>query len=140
VQRTAHAIARAMQESPELEQSTEAWLDESPTPARDEVVAQLRQRAADLVAIAFAPGTQALSSQEEVYIEEEERRRTLLRMRAGLETLTDSERAFIRAYYEEEHTLEAIAARMGVVKRTVQRMHDRIKARLAQALRDDRDG
>ncbi len=135
VRGTMRHIARVMSERVEIEQSADAWLEESPTPARDEVVADLRARAAELVAAAYAGGTAALTS-EDIVIEEEEQRVTLSRLRRGLDDLTANERAFVQMYYEEEVTLEVIAAKMGVVVRTVYRMHDRIKAKLAKALRD----
>ncbi len=133
VRRTLQGIARAASETVEIEPSADSWFEPSPVPERSEVLANLRARAAELVAVAFAGGTQALTAEDAV-IEEEERRSTLTRLRHGLADLDEKERAFVRAYYEEEETLEAIATRMGVVKRTVQRLHDRIKVKLAGAL------
>lgn len=135
VQQAVRGIARVMAESAESERSTDDWLAESTAPARDEVVRELRARAADMVAAAFA-GREAPLSSEDVYIEEEERRATMTRLRIAVRALSDKERSFIQWYYEEEETLEAIAQRMGCVKRTVQRLHEGIKASLAHALSD----
>jgi len=134
VRGTLKGIARALSQHVEMEQSPDAWLDEPAGPAKDEVLSNLRGRAAELVAAAFAGGTKGLTA-EDIVIEEEEQRRTLGALRQGLDDLNEDERTFIRMYYEEGVLLEDIAKRRGVVVRTVYRMHDRIKAKLAKALR-----
>jgi RNA polymerase sigma factor (sigma-70 family) len=51
-----------------------------------------------------------------------------------LSELDEEERAFVKHFYEDEQTLEATGARMGVHKRTATRIHQRLKQRLAPKL------
>ena len=135
VRRTATTMARALSDPPEDEVDMASWMEDSATSVRDEALRAVRARAADFAAAAFAGGTPALTA-EDVLIEQESRRPTILALRTAVAELDEKERCFVHLYYEEELTLDAIAAQFGVVKRTIQRMHDRIKTQLAAALNE----
>jgi DNA-directed RNA polymerase specialized sigma subunit len=49
--------------------------------------------------------------------------------------LNEDERRFVRRFYQEGASLDAIARDLAVNVRTLSRLHDKIKAKLAKSLR-----
>lgn len=107
---------------------------QSATP-RAEVVQDVQGRAAELVAATLSAGTLALTSGEDAVIDDLERKNVLQQLRGAIASLEEEERAFVRSYYEEGETVDVIAKRLGVVRRTVFRMQERVMAKLLAALR-----
>jgi RNA polymerase sigma factor (sigma-70 family) len=109
------------------------WLGASAASPRDEAIAGLRRRAAALAVAATAGPTPPITPEEAV-IEAHERRRVLAALESALVGLPQGEREVVRAIYVDAETLDSVAERLGVAKRTVQRIHDRAKDQLARAL------
>lgn len=109
------------------------WLGEASGTGRDEVVIGLQGRLASLAVAAVAERS-ATPTAEETLIAEDERRRLLAALDGALAGLPEREREVVHAIYVEARTLDAVAERLGVAKRTVQRIHDRAKDQLARGL------
>lgn len=115
------------------EVALDEWLGASPS-GREQVVEHLRGRAASLLAMA-APAPEAPPpTPEEAFLEREDRARVMDALERAVSGLSEPERDLVQLMYREAHTLDAIADRMGTAKRTVQRLHDRVKQRLAAEL------
>ncbi|NUO50285.1 MAG: sigma-70 family RNA polymerase sigma factor [Polyangiaceae bacterium] len=93
-----------------------------------------RQLAGDAACLAMASMRQGLAAGDDDEVERVTRERRLLVLNQEIEALPDAERSFITAYYDEDSTLDEIAERLGTSKKTAWRMHDRLKAKLADAL------
>lgn len=114
----------------------DAWLGETTTSPRDADRDTLRGRLACLATMAVGdlepprPPTPEAS-----LIDAQERHRLLSALERALADLPERDRQCMHALYDDALTLEATAARIGIDKRTVQRIHDRVKKRLAEEIR-----
>ncbi|MBI4951779.1 MAG: sigma-70 family RNA polymerase sigma factor [Myxococcales bacterium] len=102
--------------------------DASPHTGRARAVRWAREAAASAAFAVRAATPEALVAGEQAH------GRALAALRAAVAELPGDERRFVALYYESGATLDEAARELGVAKRTVQRLHDRVKASLALAL------
>lgn len=96
-------------------------------PAREAILAGLRAR----VACSVTCDAVSTDDSSDDKLDRAQRRHAV---RTALATLPDDEREFFHRFYEQELTLEEIGVAMGRSKKTAQRIHERIKEKLAQTL------
>lgn len=100
-------------------------LADSREAARQRAVRWARETAASAALAALC------ASPEVLVATAEGRARALAALRAAVTVLDGEERRFVELYYERGATLDEAARELGFVKRTAQRLHDRVKTRLA---------
>lgn len=106
-----------------------------PEPVRGDLVRDMKERAADLFAGTVGRGSETLSGGEDAFIDLVEKKDTILMLRAAVKKLDKEDREFVRLYYEEGLTPDEVGTRLGVGKRTVFRIQERVRAKLAEALK-----
>lgn len=110
-------------------------LEDTPEKARDRAVVWARKQTAGmLLAALFQQATRSVGGEESL-VRAEQRLVSEDALRAAMTVLDAREKHFIDRFYRDEATMEEIAAELGVVKRTIVRVHDRIKEKLANKLR-----
>lgn len=61
-------------------------------------------------------------------------RRVLAKLRAAIETLDPESKAFVQLYFDDGLTVDEVAKRLKVVRRTVFRIQERVNAQLIAAI------
>lgn len=97
---------------------------------KQEALDMLRGRIAGFVGTLALNRTVAAPSAEESHLAEARNRR----VRDQVEQLPEEERAFVAQFYDEGMTLDQIAENRRTSKRTVSRIHERIKNKLSKRL------
>lgn len=131
-------IARALKDyDPDARAPSELTLDEAmedtPETAKARSIQWLRQQATE-----SALGTLFASAEVEVTEDASERASREQRIEAlnvAVQELDEQERYFVRRYYADDADLDTIANELQVVKRTVSRIHQRVKEQLEKKLR-----
>ncbi len=122
-------------EPPPADLPLDQALEDSPEKARARAVSWIRREAAAaFVATMEVSSVEVQGGEDDVTVREAYRRGQEA-LAEALRGLADSERHFIERHYRQGATFDEIAVELGVVKRTVTRMHDRIKIHLAERLR-----
>lgn len=120
------------QPPPEL--SLEEALDDTPEKAKARAVAWVQRQAAGMFVSALRAVVDAETPgpDDDRAAERERARAGLARALSGLD---ENERYFVDRHYTDGATFDQIAGELGVVKRTVTRLHDRVKDKLLWALK-----
>lgn len=121
--------------SPPADLTLDEALEDSPEKARERAVAWIRKQAAGMFVASLQVQVQRTRDGEADVIARQERRHAIDMLKLAIEDLDEQERHFVRRFYEDGATLEAIAQERRVVVRTVTRVADRVKTKLAKALR-----
>jgi RNA polymerase sigma factor for flagellar operon FliA len=135
-----YAITRALRADdpdflPPSELSLDQALEDTPEKARTRCVAWLKRQAAEqVIGSLMASPEKATTASEELHKEQ-----LSLRLLTAIAELDEQERYFVRRFYADDATLETIAGELGVVIRTVTRIHDRVKTKLGKRLRRESD-
>jgi RNA polymerase sigma factor FliA len=135
-----YAITRALRDDapdflPPSELSLDEALEDTPEKARARGVAWLKRQAAEqVIGSLMADPEKTRTASEELHKSE-----LSLRLLAAIAELDEQERFFVRRFYADDATLETIATELGVVVRTVTRVHDRVKTKLGKRLRREAD-
>lgn len=98
---------------------------------REELLRHIRAETACLVTASFRTGMAAGDEEE---IDKLSRAQAERAVREAIGELKQDERTFVEDFYDNEQTLEQIAEKRRVAKKTAWRMHERVKLRLAEAL------
>lgn len=122
-------------EPPPADLTLDEALDDTPEKARARAVAWIRRETAGIFIGALTMLEKTSPSVEDAVAERQAYDRTQEVLNAAIAGLPKDERHLIQRHYREGATFDAIAAELGVVKRTVVRMHDRIKTTLGDKLR-----
>ncbi len=122
-------------EPPPSELTLDEALEDSPEKARARAVAWAKKQAAGMLVAALHARTEEATP--EAPSTAREKTQTGAVLSRALSGLDDDEQYFVKRYYHDEQPFEVIAGELGVVKRTVTRMHDRIKEKLAERLKRD---
>ncbi len=122
---------------PDARAPSELTLDEAmedtPETAKARSVTWLRQQATEsALGTLFAPSDVDLSEDASDRAHREQRIEALT---VAVQELDEQERYFVRRYYADDASLDTIATELGVVKRTVSRIHQRVKEQLEKKLR-----
>jgi RNA polymerase sigma factor for flagellar operon FliA len=121
----------ASEQEPQATSLDEAMSD-TPECARARAVAFTRREAAALVAAALlAEGPLPADEQLDA---RQARARALAALEAAVDRLPEPQSQLVELHYKQGLTLQEIAERFGRSTRTVQRLHEAVKERLAQAL------
>lgn len=122
-------------DAPPSELSLDEALDDTAEKARERAVAWARRETAGMFLSALAATVEGTEDLEDRVQRIEAFERTEAALKSAIAKLPKDERRFIRRYYRDGATFDTIARELGVVKRTVTRMHDRIKTELGERLR-----
>ncbi len=132
-QRIRLAFAADTSEPPGELTLEEALLD-TPEAARARALAWVRKQAAGMILAALFEAGQTAGGEDDVVARE-----TQVRAREALDralaALTDDERYFVERHYRDGATFDVLAVELAVVPRTVVRLHEAVKTKLAKALR-----
>jgi len=120
---------------PPSELELDEALEDSPEKARERAVSWIRKQTAGMLVASIHAELNRTLGGEAAVIAREERRRASAMLELAIQDLNEEERYFVRRFYQEGATLELLAKERTVAVRTVSRLHDRIKAKLAKALR-----
>jgi len=116
------------------ELSMDEALEDSPEQARSRALAWAKRQAATMLIGALEAATLPTDDRDAV-VEKENRDRSAAALSRARLGLTQEEQYFLDRFYRDGAKFDAIASELGVVKRTVTRMHERIKAKLCDLLR-----
>jgi RNA polymerase sigma factor (sigma-70 family) len=130
--RRAFAASRA---EPPGELSIEEALVDTPEAARARAVAWVRRQAAGMLVAALYDATERTTDAERDFVRREEQVVAKAALDRALAALSDDERYFVERHYRDGATFDVLAKELGVVTRTVVRLHDGVKTKLAKALR-----
>ena len=117
---------------PRTDPSFDPSAAESPAEVRARAVAWCAEAAVSMVTTLLL--RQASEAAEHQLLVREERALALSRLREVIATLAPGEQQLVQMHYAEGTSLDDIAARLGVSSRTLVRMHQRIRQRLARKL------
>lgn len=135
-----YAITRALRDDgpdflPPSDLSLDEALEDTPEKARARGVAWLKRQAAEqVIGSLMAEPDKGRTASEELH-----QQRLSRRLLGAIAELDEQERYFVRRYYADDATLDTIAGELGIVVRTVTRIHDRVKTKLGKRLRRDSD-
>ena len=118
---------------PPAELTLDEALEDTPDRARARAVAWARRQAAGAL-LASLTELGSNSTVEDRLGARQAYARAVAALAEAEAELDPEHRRFVQRYYRESASYEAIAAELGVVVRTVTRIHDRVKERLARAL------
>lgn len=121
-------------EPPPSDLSIDEALEDSPERARVRALAWAKRQAAGMLVGALEAATAASDDRDAIVDKglRDQSAAALSRARLGL---TEEEQYFLDRFYRDGAKFDVIASELGVVKRTVTRMHDRIKEKLGNLLR-----
>jgi len=118
---------------PPAEITLDEALEDTPDRARARAVAWARRQAAGALLASLAELGSSSTVEDRLGAKQAYARAVAALAEAEAE-LDPEHRRFVQRYYREGASYETIAAELGVVVRTVTRIHDRVKDRLARAL------
>jgi len=101
-------------------------------PPRTVAIDGLRRKTAALIAAVFTQP--ASDSVEDVYLAREAVAAGMAALERAMAALDDQERGLVIAFYKDELTIDGVAARLGLKRITTRRLHDRVRAKLADLL------
>lgn len=105
-----------------------------PVPTNADAVQDLRARGAEIVAATLGTASHALTDGEDQILDDLDQRRVLAKLRAAIETLDPESKAFVQLYFDDGLTVDEVAKRLKVVRRTVFRIQERVNAKLIAAI------
>ncbi|NUP13369.1 MAG: sigma-70 family RNA polymerase sigma factor [Polyangiaceae bacterium] len=134
------AVKRAFQADPQnfappADLDLDEALTDTPEAARARAVAWARKQAAGMLIAALKTAADSNADVERQVSARMERAHAEKMLGLAMAELDDNERYFVRRFYADNATLDTIAEELSVVKRTVSRLHDKIKTKLEKALR-----
>jgi RNA polymerase sigma factor FliA len=121
--------------APPAELGLDEALEDSPEKAKERAASWARKQAGGMMLAALAAMLESTPDVERTVIGRAQRAHAEKMLAIAMADLDEDERYFVKRFYHESATLETIAGELGVVKRTVTRLHDRIKTKLAKSLR-----
>lgn len=121
--------------SPPPPLSLEESLEDTQEKAKERAVAWARKQAAGMIFAALKAQAAEAVDEERTIQSRFGRDHTTRVLRECVADLDDTERYFVKRFYDEEATLDEIAVELSCVKRTATRIHDRVKKKLETALR-----
>ncbi|MBL9028593.1 MAG: sigma-70 family RNA polymerase sigma factor [Myxococcales bacterium] len=122
-------------EPPPSELSLDEALDDTTDKARARTVAWIRRETAGMFLSALAETDALQEGLEDRLTRAESHERTEAALKNAIKRLAKEDRLLVRRHYRDGATFDTIAAELGVSRRTVVRMHDRIKTELGDRLR-----
>lgn len=120
---------------PPEELTLEQALVDTPEKAKARAVAWVQRQAAGMFVTALRTMADAEVDTERETMRAEERARAREGLSRALADLDDNERYFVDRHYTDGATFEQIAQELGVVKRTITRLHDKVKDKLLRSLK-----
>jgi RNA polymerase sigma factor (sigma-70 family) len=123
-------------EPPPSELSLDDALEDTPEKARARALSWVRRQAAGALLASLSSGLEGHApNPEELLIQRDAYERGQSHLARALDSLTSDEKHFIDRHYRQGATFEEVATELGVVKRTIIRMHHKVRAKLAEHLR-----
>jgi len=132
------AIRRAFladESPPPADLDLDEALADTPEAARARAVLWIRKQAAGMFVGALFEAARTANGGEHEHVERDERERAHAALKRAVEALDPDEKHFVERLYRDGAGMDEIAKELGVVRRTVTRLHDKIKDKLAKRLR-----
>ena len=132
------AIRRAFladESSPPAELDLDEALADTPEAARARALVWIRKQAAGMFVSGLFEAARTARGGEHEHVEREERERAQAALKLAVEALDADEKHFVERHYRDGAGFDEIAKELGVVRRTITRLHEKIKDKLAKRLR-----